>query len=94
MREIAMPKGCDMQCAAGQTARVWVQGNGGALKPGQAMVLLPLREGENENSLAGYFAPLRQVLIDKNERHVNVIVCESDYRALQRGIEHLPPGVQ
>ena len=39
-----------------------------------------------ENSLAGYLAPLRQTLIDNNERHVNVIVCESDYRALKRGI--------
>jgi hypothetical protein len=44
------------------------------------MVLLPLREGENEHSLAGYLAPLRQTLIDNNDRHVNV-VCESDYRA-------------
>jgi len=25
---------------------------------------------------------------------VTVIVCESDYRALKRGIEHLPPGLQ
>ena len=58
-----------------------------------AMVLLPLREGEHENSLSGYLAPLRQTLIDNNERHVNV-VCESDYRALRRGIEHLLSGVQ
>jgi hypothetical protein len=42
----------------------------------------------------GISRPLRQTLIDKNERHVNVIVCETDYRALKRGIEHLPPGVQ
>jgi hypothetical protein len=53
-----------------------------------------LREGEDENSLAGYLAPLRQMLIDDNKRHVNVIVCESDYRALKRGIEHLPPPMQ
>ena len=38
--------------------------NGGLLKPGQAMVLLPPNEKEHENSLAGYFAPLRQALID------------------------------
>jgi hypothetical protein len=23
--------------------------------------------------------------IDKNKRHVNIVVCESDYRALKRG---------
>ena len=86
----ARAKGFDLRCGAGKTARVWVQ----SLKPGQAMVLLPLREGENENSLAGYLAPLRQTLIDNNDRHVNVIVCESDYRALKRGIEHLPPPLQ
>jgi hypothetical protein len=33
-------------------------------------------------------------LIDKNKRHVNVVVCEEDYRALKRGIEHLPPALQ
>ena len=55
-----MPRGFDLRCGAGKTARVWVQGKGGALKPGQAMVLLPLREGEDENSPAGYLAPLRQ----------------------------------
>jgi hypothetical protein len=37
---------------------------------------------------------LRQTLIDSNAGHVNVIVCESDYRALKRGIKHLPPGMQ
>jgi hypothetical protein len=45
--EVAMPKGFDLRCGAGKTARVWLQGN-------------------------------------------NVIVCETDYRALKRGIEHLP----
>jgi hypothetical protein len=43
-----MPKGFDLRCGPGKTARVWVQGKGSALKPGQAMVLLPLREGEDE----------------------------------------------
>ena len=42
------------------------------------MVLLPPNEKENENSLAGYLALLRQALIDDNEWHVSVIVCESD----------------
>jgi hypothetical protein len=36
-----MPKGFDLRCGAGKTARVWVQGKGGALTPGQPMVLLP-----------------------------------------------------
>jgi hypothetical protein len=89
-----MPKGFDLRCSAGKTARVWIQGKGGGLKPGQAMVLLPIREGEDEHSLAGYLAPLRQTLIDNNERHVNVVVCESDYRALKRGIQYLPPPLQ
>jgi hypothetical protein len=41
-----------------------------------------------------YPAPLRQSLIDNNERRVNVVVCESDYRALKRGIEYLAPPLQ
>jgi hypothetical protein len=53
-----------------------------------------VKDGETEESPAGYLAPLRQALIDKNKRHVNVVVCESDYRALKRGIEHLPPPLQ
>jgi hypothetical protein len=55
---------------------------------------LPPKEREGDNAPAGYLAPLRQALIDKNKRHVNVVVCESDYRALKRGIERLPPAVQ
>jgi len=85
-----MSNGFDLRFATGKTARVWLQGKGGALKPGQAFVLLPPREGMTDDSPAGYFAPLRQALIDKNKRHVNVVVCEDDYRALKRGIEHLP----
>ena len=42
----------------------------------------------------GYRASLRQALIDDNTGHVNVIVCEADYKALKRGIELLPPPVQ
>jgi hypothetical protein len=34
-----MPKGFDLRRGAGKTARVWVQGKGCALRPGQAMVL-------------------------------------------------------
>jgi hypothetical protein len=59
-----MPKGFDLRCGAGKTARVWLQGKGGGLKPGQALVLLPLKSGENENSPAAYLSPLRQALID------------------------------
>jgi hypothetical protein len=33
-------------------------------------------------------------LIDKNSRHINVVVCEDDYRALKRGIGKLGAGVQ
>jgi hypothetical protein len=46
------------------------------------------------DSPAGYFAPLLKALIDDNKRHVNLVVCEADYRALKRGIEHLLPGMQ
>jgi hypothetical protein len=89
-----MPKGFDLRCAEGKTARVWLQGRGGGLKPGQAMVLLPVKEGETDASPAAYLSPLRRALIDENRGHVNVVVCESDYRALKRGIYNLPPGVQ
>jgi hypothetical protein len=89
-----MPKGFDLRCGAGKTARVWLQGKGGGLKSGQAAVLLPPKEGETEDSPAAYLAPLRQALIDKNSGHVNIVLCESDYRALKRGIEHLPPPPQ
>jgi hypothetical protein len=89
-----MPKGFHLRCAAGKTARVWLQGKGGGLKPGQAAVLLPPKEGETAESPAAYVAPLRQALIDKNSGHMNVVVCESDYRALKRGIENLPPPPQ
>jgi hypothetical protein len=73
-------RGFDLRCAAGKTARVWLQGKGGALKPGQAFVLLPEKAGEGVNAAAGYVSPLRQALIEKNETHVNGVVCESDYR--------------
>lgn len=89
-----MPKGFDLRCGAGKTARVWLQGKGGSLTPGRAFVFLPPSQGMTDDSPAGYFAPLRRALIDDNKRHVNLVVCEADYRALKRGIENLSPGVQ
>ena len=89
-----MPTGFDLKCGAGKTARVWLQGTGGGLKPGQAFVLLPSKEAGGGDAPVGFLAPLRKALIDDNRRHVNVVVCEADYRALKRGIENLPPGMQ
>ena len=43
------------------------------------------------NSGAG---SLRQAIIDEHRRHVNMVVCEEDYRKLKRCIEHLPLGMQ
>ena len=57
-------------------------------------VLLPIKEGETNSRRPAYRAPLRQALIDDNARHVNIVVCETDYKALKRGIQHLPPAVQ
>ena len=85
-----MPKGFNLQCGAGKTARVCLQGKGGGLAPGEALVLLPVKEVETDELPAAYRAPLRRALIDDNAGHVNVIVCEADDRALRRGIEQLP----
>jgi hypothetical protein len=71
-----------------------MQGKGGALTPGRAVVLLPPKKGETKDSPAAYIAPLRQALIDDNAGHVKVVVCESDYHALKRGIEYLPTLLQ
>jgi hypothetical protein len=87
-----MPKGFDLRCAAGKIARVRQQGMGGMLSPGMALVLLPVQE-ETEDSQAGYVTELRTALIDDNDGFINVVVCESDYRALKRGIENVVPGV-
>ncbi len=73
---------------------MWLQRKGGAPIPGQALVLLPIKAGETDESPVAYRAPLRQVLIDDNTGHVNVVVCEADYRALELGIEYLPPPIQ
>ncbi len=89
-----MPKRFDLRVAAGKTARVWLQGKGGGLTPGQALVLLPIQEAETDDSPVAYRAPLRQALVDDNTGHVNIVVCEVDYKALKRGIEHLPPPMQ
>jgi hypothetical protein len=75
-------------------ARVWLQGKGGGLRPGQVFMLLPVREGEGDDASAGYLAPLRKALIEDNRRHVNLVVCEQDYRVLKGGIGNLAPGVQ
>jgi hypothetical protein len=73
---------------------VWLQGKGGELALRQALVLLPIRPDETDESPVAYQAPLRQALIDDNTGHVNIVVCEADYQALKRGIEHLPLAVQ
>jgi hypothetical protein len=74
-------------------ARV-LQRKGGGIKPGPAFVLLLAKEGEGAGAAAGFLAPLPQALIDDNSVHVNVVACETDYRALKRGIEHLGSGVR
>jgi len=53
-----------------------------------------VKESETECPPAGYLAPLRDALIDDNHQRANVAVCESDYRALKRGIAHLQPPLQ
>ena len=61
-------------------------------------MLLPIREGEIDQSPAAYRVPLRQVLIEDNTGHLNIIVCEADYktlklryRAFAAGRARLPP---
>ena len=61
MREIAMPKGFDLRRGAGKTVRVWVQGKGGALRPGQARQLPRSREKPIEAVLTYDAAPRRAV---------------------------------
>jgi hypothetical protein len=41
---MTMPKAFNLQCAAGKTARIWLQRKGGKLLPVQALVLLPMAE--------------------------------------------------
>ena len=50
-RRSIMPKGFNLQCAAGKTARVWLQGKGGGLKPGQAAGSYCRRRTETQPSL-------------------------------------------
>lgn len=68
-----MPKGFNLQCAAGKTARVWLQGKR-RLTAGQALVLLQVQEGETDESPVAYRASLRHALIDDNIGHVNIVV--------------------
>jgi hypothetical protein len=53
-----MPKGFNLRCAAGKTARVWLQGKGGAHTPGQALVLLSIQESGTDDSPITYRAPV------------------------------------
>jgi len=41
------------------------------------LVLLPLQNGDIDDSPVAYRAPLRQALIDDNTGHVNIVVCET-----------------
>ena len=86
-----MPKGLNLQCAAGEDRACMAAREGRRAKPGQAAVLLPPKDGETAESRVAYRASLRQALIDDNAGHVNVVVCEADYMALMLGIEHLAP---
>ena len=89
-----MPKGFDPRCGAGKTARVYLTHPAGVVAGKGRSAENPARRwccsrynGERmrcENSLVGSLAPPRQTLIDKNERHVSVIMCETDYSALKR----------
>jgi len=87
-----MPKGFNLKCAAGKTARVWLQGKGGGLRPGEAVVLLCVKEGRRATRQPR--TETAPALIDENAGHVNIVVYEEDYRALKRGIENLPPAPQ
>jgi hypothetical protein len=49
-----MPKGFNLRCAAGKTARVSL----GAHTPGQALVLLSIQESETDDSPITYRAPV------------------------------------
>ena len=57
----------------------------------KALVLLPPQSNGSVEGPVAYMAPLRRALIDANTGHVNLVVHESDYAALKRGIGHLPP---
>jgi hypothetical protein len=59
--------------------------------PARRWSWLPPQSNETAESLVAYMVPLRHALIDDNKGHVNLVVCESDYKALKLGIEHLPP---
>jgi hypothetical protein len=78
----------------GREDRACVAARKGWWAEAEAGVRAPSKEKGGPDAAAGYLAPLRQAPIDRNHGHVNVVVCESDYSALKRGIENLGPGVQ
>ena len=49
---------------------------------GKPLVLLAVEEGETDRSPAAYRAPLRRALIDDKPNSVRVVVCATDYEAL------------
>jgi hypothetical protein len=83
-----VPEEFHLWCGADKTARVWLQGDGGSIKR------VRLWSCSRFEILVAYITPLRCALIDANMGHANLVVCESDYAALGRGIEHLPPAPQ
>ena len=90
-----MPKGFNLHCAAGQTARVWLQGKGGGLKNRVRRRCYCHRRKERPTSSPSPIARrCARRSIHENAGHVNVIVSEADYHALKRGIEHLPLPLQ
>ena len=81
-----MPKGFNLQCPAGKTARVGLQGKGGGLKPGEAAVLLPPKEGETDESPVTHRAPLPA---DRHGAKTGVFLSEvRDYRPLRDCVEN------
>jgi hypothetical protein len=89
-----MPKGFNLRCAAGISARVWLQGKGERSCPDRPWCSYLYRTVKPMTRRLPIARPLRQALIDDNTGHVNIVVCETDYEAPKRGIEHLPPAVQ
>ena len=81
-------------CSSGLSLRLLAarEGRRSEARPGGGAIATEGRG--NCRSPTAYLAPLRQALIDKNTGHVNVVVCESDYHALRRGIGHLRPPTQ
>jgi hypothetical protein len=82
-----MPKGFNLRCAAGKTLRIWLQGKVGALKPGQALVLLPhKRRGDRRVARRLSRAPAAGAARQQQRSCERRITKRSS-----EGIEHLPP---